>query len=184
MLKTNTDYDRVHMEELQRVAGKTFAKEDVRRKRVIALGVAGIFLGGGAGLAVWKGVGAVPILLCVVGVLALLWSVFYYPFTGWGSSLNLGSARNGNEFFFEKRGILAMRGGESARYPYEDCSMLLEAERSFYFFTQGGQGMLLDKENIQGGTADDLRAWLEEKCGRSVTWAGRKRDPAGADGKE
>ena len=49
-MKTHTDYDQPHLEELQRVAGKTFAKKQTLFKRGFSL-VAGLLMGLVEGLA-------------------------------------------------------------------------------------------------------------------------------------
>ena len=37
-----------------------------------------------------------------------------------------------------------------------------------------GQGLIFDKANLHGGTADQLRALLEEKTGHKALWVGKK----------
>lgn len=176
MLKTVTDYDRACMEELQWVAGKTFARTAIRNKRAAALAAGVVLLGGGIGVILWTG--ALWILaLCVLGAAAILWSVFYYPFTGWASCKNLGKNRVPCEFFLEKRMILLMQGSRRQEFPYTQCDKLLEAERNIYVFLENGQGLLLNKSNLKGGTVEELRAMLREKTGKTLTWVGRRQAP-------
>lgn len=89
MLKTSTDYDSACMEELQWVAGKTFAKDSIRKKRAGALAAGLVLTVGGLGVFTWTRAWWL-LVVCAVGLLPLLWSIFYYPFTGWASSRNLG----------------------------------------------------------------------------------------------
>ena len=70
--------------------------------------------------------------------------------------------------------ILAMQGGQSERYAYTTCTDLLETENGFYFLMSSG-GLLLDKENLRGGKAEELAKLLEEKTGKTLTWVGRKK---------
>ena len=37
-----------------------------------------------------------------------------------------------------------------------------------------GQGLIFDKANLHGGTADQLRALLEEKTGHKALWVGKR----------
>ena len=179
MLKTSTDYNRACMEELQRVAGKTFAKTPIRNRRTVALTVGVVLLGGG--VVVFLRTGAFWILpLCVLGAAAMLWSIFYYPFTGWASYRAQGKGRISCDFFLEKRVILLMRGKTREEFPYTQCSRLMEAERSIYVFLESGQGLILDKSNLMGGTVEDLRAMLQEKTGKPLEWFGRRKPPENA----
>ena len=84
-MKTHTDYDQPHLEELQRVAGKTFAKKQTLFKRGFSL-VAGLLsLGCGLTLGVQKGSVVICLLLCCFGVALCGWSVFFYTISAWGA---------------------------------------------------------------------------------------------------
>ena len=173
-LKTHTDYDLDHLEELQRVAGKTFAKKQTQRKRGFALVTGGLCMAIGLALAVRRGSVVLSLLCCSLGVLLLVWGVFFYTFTAWTAGKAMGPRWKGNEFHFEREEILAVRGADSSRFPYADCSELLETRRSIFFMMNNGQGLMLDKANVRGGSADELRAWLTEKCSREPVWVGKK----------
>lgn len=173
-LKTCTDYDLDQLEELQRVMGQTLARKQTLRKRGSALVTGGLSMAIGLMLAFRHNSVALSLVCCIVGVLLMGWSLFYYPFTAWSASKAMGKNREGNEFYFEREEILAVRGTQSSRFPYANCAQLLETERNFYFIMENGQGLMLDKEQIKGGTPADLRALLEEKCGKTAVWAGKK----------
>ncbi|MGE4276647.1 MAG: YcxB family protein [Lawsonibacter sp.] len=173
-LKTRTDYDLDQLEELQRVMGRTFARKQTLRKRGSALVTGGLSMGIGLMLALRHNSVVLSLLCCILGVLLMGWSVFFYPFTAWSASKAMGKNREGNEFHFEREEILAVRGTESSRFPYTNCAQLLETEQNFYFIMENGQGLMLDKKNVKGGTPADLRALLEEKCGKTAAWAGKK----------
>lgn len=173
MLKTSTDYDSACMEELQWVAGKTFAKDSIRKKRAGALAAGLILTAGGLGVFAWTRAWWL-LVVCAVGLLPLLWSIFYYPFTGWASSRNLGKDRMPCDFFMEKRAILLTQGKVREEIPYTQCARLMEAERSIYVFLESGRGLILDKSNLMGGSVEELRALLQEKTGKSLEWFGRR----------
>ena len=169
-LRTHTDYDLERMEELQRVAGKTFAKQQSKVKRVSAFSwgvgftVAGIFL-----LLVHDSV-FLTLLFCAIGLLRLANGIFFYQWAAWKAYQALGKNKEGNDYLFEKTEILATRGKEGGRYAYTDCKQLLETEKNLYFILASGQGLMLDKAKVKGGTAEDLRRLLEERSGQTVTY--------------
>ena len=177
VLKTHVDYNFSRLEELQRAVGRTYARARVRRSR-------GVILLLGAGLAASGVVLAMrneplpPVLVCsILSALLLLRGIFYYPFSALKTMLFMKN-RMDNEYILEKDAIRAVHGEDSCRYPYSDCAALLETERHLYFFMNSGQGFMLSKENVQGGTGDELRARIVEKCGKDPTWAGRGKAPA------
>ena len=70
--------------------------------------------------------------------------------------------------------MVVNQGQESAKYPYENCGWLYETAGNFYYLLVTGQGLIFDKANLHGGTADQLRALLEEKTGHKALWVGKK----------
>ena len=59
----------------------------------------------------------------------------------------------------------------------QNCAYLMETENNFYFVASDGQGLMIDKHHLRGGTADELRAWLEEKSGKTTLWVGKGKAP-------
>ena len=173
-MKTHTDYDQPHLEELQRVAGKTFAKKQTLFKRGFSL-VAGLLsLGCGLTLGVQKGSVVICLLLCCFGVALCGWSVFFYTISAWGAGRSMPKIRSSADFRFELDAVVVNQGQESAKYPYENCGWLYETAGNFYYLLVTGQGLIFDKANLHGGTADQLRALLEEKTGHKALWVGKK----------
>lgn len=173
-IKTRTDYDQEHLEDLQRVGAKTFARRKSLSKRILLLALGSLLLGTGLVLAVWRGSVFRTLLCGVLGALLLVWGIFFYTVEAWTAGKAMGKRRDGNEFTFEKDYILVVQGVNSSRYPYADCSQLLETRTNFYVMLKNGQGIMLDKANVRGGTVDELRAWLVDKCCKKVEWIGSK----------
>ena len=169
MMRTHTDYDLAQLEELQRLVGKTLAKKQTRRKRTTTLSWAVGFFMSGLAFLVWEKGAILTLLFCGWGLWLLFQGIFFYPWSAWRAHKAMGKNGQGNDFFFEKNAILATRGTEGDRYPYTSCTELLETERSFYVFLEGGQGLMLDKSNVKGGTAQELGKLLEERCGKTLT---------------
>lgn len=71
------------------------------------------------------------------------------------------------------RNVLVFQGGRSSRYPYPDVVRLMESGRFFYAILKSGQGLMMDKDNLQGGRPDELRVMLEEKSGKTTEAIGK-----------
>lgn len=168
-LRTHTDYDLERMEELQRVAGKTFAKQQTKVKRVSAFSWGIGFTVAGVFVLLAHNNAFLTLLFCGIGLLRLANGIFFYQWAAWKAYQALGKNKEGNDYIFEKTEILATRGKEGGRYAYTDCKQLLETQRNFYFILTNGQGLMLDKSRVKGGTVDDLRRLLEERSGQTVT---------------
>lgn len=166
-IKTRTEYDFKHLVELQQVAYRTFAAKQVLRKKAFCLAWGSCCLGMGAFIAS-QGYGIIlGLLLMIPGVFLMLRYVFFYHLLAWGASRNMKPEQRINDFYFEEKHILACQGKETAKYHYNQCYKLLEAENSFYFIMNNGQGLVLDKQHISGGSVNDLRRYLEDKTGET-----------------
>lgn len=63
------------------------------------------------------------------------------------------------------------RGAAAAAIP--DIARLLETERCLYGILKSGQGLMMDKDNLQGGSTAELKAMLEEKSGKTTEAIGK-----------
>ena len=174
-MRTYTEYDAAHMVELQRVISQYIAAKATQRSRISNLlwGVVGLTA------AVLIAIqGQHWIIASVFGALSLLLicrGVFFYQFAALSARLTMNKQVERSDYLLEKSYILMTNSQGSQQYAYGDCFQLLETAGNFYFIQKDGQGLVLDKGNLKGGTADELRSWLEERCGRKAQWAGRKR---------
>lgn len=170
-LRTKTTYDFDTLLELQKVVGGVLTRKQTWRWRAILL-VTGL---AGLGVGIWmapRGKFLTAGICCAWGVVALLWDLFFYHIRAWQA----GRMMKGTvvvDFVFEKEAILVFQGGRSSRYPYTDAQDLLETGRCLYVILKSGQGLMMDKDNVGGGTAGELKAWLEEKSGLTARPAGR-----------
>lgn len=174
VIKTHTDYDFEQLEELQRVAAKTFARKQNLRRRSFCLSWGVFCMGVGLLLVLRKGGVLLPLICCIIGALLLVRGVFFYQISAWSANRTMEENTESSYFTLEKDNILVVRGKESGRYPYAQCQQLLEAERSIYVIMEDGRGLMLDKANVRGGTVEEMRSWLVEKCSKPLTWVGRK----------
>jgi len=167
-MKIRTEYTFDALTELQRVVCKTLAPKETARRRLVPLVWCVCCLGVG-GFMVANGYNAIlALLLLIPGVISLVRFAFFYQMLAWEASRKLGEEQSVNDFHLEPAHILARQGKKSAVYPYANCAQLLETPKSFFFIMEDGQGLMLDKGGLKGGSVDDLRAWLEQKTGKSV----------------
>ena len=68
------------------------------------------------------------------------------------------------DYVLEKESLWAANGRGDFHYPYSSCVRLVETEKNVYFVTQQGDTLVLSKENLRGGTPEELRRWLTEHC--------------------
>lgn len=175
--KTHTDYDLENMEELQRVVGKVFARKQNLGKRAGFSAWGAVCLAVGLYLALQKDSVVLALICCVVGCLLLGTGIFFYQVTAWTALRAMGGNRGGSDFTVDKTGILVVRQKAGARFAYSDCAYLMETRNSLYFVTVYSQGLILDKRQVKGGTAEELKAWLEEQTGKTTMWVGKGKTP-------
>ncbi len=167
-MRTRTEYTFDALVELQRVVCKNLAAKQTARRKFVSLVWGTCCLGMGVYM-VSHGYNAfLAILLLIPGVLCMLRYVFFYHMLAWGASRKMSEEQSVNDFYFEPGHILAKQGKSSAVYPYSKCSQILETGHSLFFIMEDGQGLMLDKGNLKGGSVDELRAWLVDKTGKTV----------------
>jgi len=167
-MKIRTEYTFDALVELQRVVCKNLAPKETARRKLVALVWGTCCLGMGVFM-VSHGYNAfLAMLLLIPGVISMLRYVFFYHMLAWGASRKMTEEQSVNDFYFEPGHILAKQGKKSAVYPYEKCAQILETTKSFFFIMEDGQGLMLDKGGLKGGSVDELRVWLEEKTEKTV----------------
>jgi len=172
-MRTHTEYDFEHLYELQRVVSKAITHAAVFRRRIINLGLSLLFGAMAVLLAVQQKHWAFVVIVGVIALYFFVGAVFFYQFAALSAVQSVDRSAIGSDYFFEKSYLRVVNPKESRQYDYQDCERLLETERNFYFITPGGQGLILDKSNLKGGTADQMRDWLEKKSGHKTEWMGR-----------
>ena len=173
-MKARTDYDFAHLVDLQRVEAQTKNKRWLlfRRGILLVAAVGSAFLG----VTILTSTDENPGLAMVYFVLAVILAgmfCFFSHYSAWRIKRKIGKQKVVDEFVFGDYGVDITRGPQSVRYPYSDCDTLMETELAFYLFHHRGKGMAISKSQIQGGSPDDLRSLLEEKCQIKTRWVGR-----------
>lgn len=174
-MRTHTEYDFRHVEELQRVVSKSITTSVTRRSRIssIAWGVCALMF---MVFLIARDFNLViAVLAGLMGLFMLARGVFYYKFVTLGIRQTMDKEVTGSDYILEKSYMLVTNPKGSTQYAYSDCYRLLETEGNFYYIMKNGQGLILDKTELKGGSVDELRAWMEEKCGKKAEWMGKKK---------
>lgn len=171
-MRTHTEYDFAHVEELQRVVSKAITAQATRRTRIsnFAWGAVITFA---ALLIMTQKSPIIGGILLVFGLFFMTKGIFHYKFVTFGVRQTMDKEIPGSDYILEKNYLLVVNPKASNQYPYADCYRLLETEGCIYYITKNGQGLVLDKSNLKGGSVEELRAWMESKCGKKLEWMGK-----------
>lgn len=66
-------------------------------------------------------------------------------------------------FSFEEEQVVISNRLKSASYPYEQFGVIYETEQRFHFYISTYNGYVLEKSGLRGGTAEELRAFLNSR---------------------
>lgn len=167
-MRTRTEYSFERLMELQRVVSKNLVPKETLRKKSSYLAWGTLGLGVGGYLAAGGGNPYISSACLLMGFILLIRFYFFYHLMAWNAGRVMKKNDRVHEFQFEADHILAWQGQNSAKYPYKQCSSLLETPNSFYFIMDNGQGLMLDKAGLHGGSVDELRGLLEQKTGKTA----------------
>ena len=165
-MRTRTEYDFDRMMELQRVVAKVLSPKQTGAKRLSYFLWSMLGLGVGAYLIARGGNAYISSACILMGLILLIRVYFFFHLMAWRATRMMKKADSVYEFQFESDHILAWQGQKSAKYPYEQCAKLLETGKSFYFLMENGQGLMMDKAGLKGGSVEELRRLLEQKTGK------------------
>lgn len=163
-LRTHTDLDLSLVEEMQHVADRVLVPNCIRKSQAFYLGMGVLCLGIGAGSVL---AGRQPLVGAVFGLLALAmlgWGAMAYHIAARKTYRQMEKAARSTDYVLEKESLWAANGRGDFHYPYSSCVRLVETEKNIYFVTQQGDTLVLSKENLRGGTPEELRRWLTEQC--------------------
>ncbi len=173
-MKARTDYDFAHLVDLQRVGSQTGNRQWNLLRRGIILAAAAVCVVVGVSILMnTSGNAAQAGVYFLLAALLAGAFCFFHQVSAWRLQQKIGKKKVPDEFSFGDSGVDITRGTQSVHYPYADCDKILETELAFYLFHQTGKGLVISKGQIEGGTPDELRSLLEEKCGVTTRWVGR-----------
>ena len=163
-LRTHTDLDLSLVEEMQHVADRVLVPNCIRKSQAFYLGMGVLCLGIGAGSVL---AGRQPLVGAVFGLLALAmlgWGALAYRIAARKTYRQMEKAVQSTDYVLEKESLWAANGRGDFHYPYSSCVRLVETEKNVYCVTRQGDTLVLSKENLRGGTPEELRRWLTEQC--------------------
>ena len=169
VLEIHTDYDAAHLEELQRVLSQTVNPEIAKSSKRSCYIAGGLAVVAGVGLMVaMHKVMAMAMVIVGLGLFCLERGVNYFKHAGKSVRRRMNPAFTGNDYILDELGIRVENVTGVLEYNYEDCDRLLETEKNVYIILNDGQGLILDKNNLQGGSVEQLHTWLEENCKKQL----------------
>ena len=165
VLEIHTDYDIAHLEELQRVLSVAVNPEVAKKvkKKCIMLGAI-MVLSGVVLLMVSEKPLVSTVVMVALGLFCMERGVNYFKHSAKAIRRKMNHAFTGNDYILDELGIRIENVTGVLEYTYEDCERLLETEKNIYIMLKDGQGLILDKNNLQGGSVEQLRSWLEDNC--------------------
>lgn len=164
-LEIHTDYDAAHLAELQQVLSTAVnpqAAESMKRS-CYAAGVVAVVAGIGLMIMAQK-VMVMSLIIIGMGLFCLERGWNYFKHAGKSLRRRMDPAFTGNDYILDELGIRVENVSGVLEYSYEDCDRLLETKQNIYMMMKDGQGLILDKQNLEGGSVEQLSAWLEENC--------------------
>ncbi len=173
-MTTYTTYDQELLEELQWVISRAIDPSVARRERAVALvwSVCAFLM---SVLAQQRGAHpALVALLFVVGLYFAARVLKVYRSMARKAWMDMDKSLTRTDYLLDKSHIVASNAKSQQSFPYSQCERLLETEGHLYFILSSGEGLILDKSHLTGGTASDLRTWLESKSGKRAEQVDRR----------
>ena len=169
VLEIHTEYDIPHLEELQRVLSAAVNPEAAKKskKTYFLLGMVMMIAG-----VVLLMVSETPLvssaIMAVLGIVCMERGVNFFKYAAKNIRRKMNRDFTGNDYILDELGIRVENVTGVLEFAYADCDRLLETNQNIYIMLNDGQGLILDKTNVVGGTAEELRTWLEENCQKNL----------------
>ena len=167
-MSTFTQYDMDCLEELQRVISKAIDPSVARKERLVGLvwSVCAFTVSILMLLGSWHP--ALVALFFVIGLFFASRVLRVYRFMARKAWMDMDKRAVRTGYILEKSHLTASNETGSSQYPYSHCLRLLETDARIYIILKEGQGIVLDKAHLQGGSPEQLRTWLENRCGKKT----------------
>lgn len=170
-LEIHTDYDVAHLTELQHVMS-TAVNPGVAKSMIRSCYLAGVIavVAGIALMIMAQKVMVMSLIIIGLGVYCLERGVNYFKHAGKSIRRRMNPGFTGNDYIVDELGIRVENLTGVLEYRYEDCDRLLETRDNIYMMMKDGQGLILDKYNMEGGSPEQLRTWLEDNCQKKLEY--------------
>ena len=160
-----TEYDEIHLEELQKVLDRALERgiDNMAKRQHYIL--AGALVLGGIAIATQGGLRtAFGLLICGTGAYIFDHGRRYFMYMSRKIRKKMDPAFTGNDYIVDDMGMQVINALGNTEYEYEDCTRLIETDENIYLIMKDGQGMILDKAKVEGGSAEELLDYLKERC--------------------
>lgn len=119
----------------------------------------------------------VAVMALVICGFALIKGLFLQRFMAWSSLRGLRQATSDGErrFVFSEESFLGTQSGTETTWQYGTVQDAYETEGYFLLRFDKLTSIILDKEGFTQGTAEGFRRFFEERTGKPIVWAGRRK---------
>jgi len=164
-----TIYDQKALRTMARALRKTVRKKHSRRSHIFGwivavLGLVLSLLPGEDGFAV-TGKSVLTWLVVAVIVTALIWED---QINGYFAGKRALPGTKQTTSTFDEEGYTSVNTAGETRWSYANIQAVAETEAYFVFILNVNHAQVYQKGNMTGGTAEEFRAFMEEKLGKSV----------------
>lgn len=164
-----TVYDQRALRTMARTLRKTVRKKHSRRSHVAgwAIAVLGLLLSlipAEDGFAV-TGKTILTWLVVAVIIVTLIWEDHI---NGYFAGKRALPGTKHTMATFDEAGYTSFNEAGETRWKYENIQTVAETAEYFVFVLNVNHAQVYDKQNMTGGTAEEFRAFLEEKLGKPV----------------
>lgn len=137
----------------------------IRSARLLIGGFGGVIFGLGGMSLSWELPVAVTVILMVIGVLIACVGVFYRQVLQFGSRKAITNERE--TVRFGEDGFTLKSPSRDREHPYSDLIGLYHRGHYLFLFIRLNEGYVVDERGLQSGAPQELRAFLEERTGKS-----------------
>jgi len=164
-----TVYDQKALQTMARALRKTVRKRHSRRSHIFGwivavMGLVLSLLPGEDGFAI-TGKSVLTWLVVAVIVAALIWED---QINGYFAGKRALPGTKQTTSSFDEEGYTSVNTAGETRWKYENIQLVAETAEYFVFVLNVNHAQVYQKENMTGGTAEEFRAFLEEKLGKPV----------------
>jgi len=162
-------YDQKALQTMARALRKTVRKRHSRRSHIFGwivavMGLVLSLLPGEDGFAI-TGKSVLTWLVVAVIVAALIWED---QINGYFAGKRALPGTKQTTSSFDEEGYTSVNTAGETRWKYENIQLVAETAEYFVFVLNVNHAQVYQKENMTGGTAEEFRAFLEEKLGKPV----------------
>ena len=165
-----TTYTRENLTEFYRIAAMRMGTRRYQAFRLLYVlgGAALLLIGGYEALAVFGGEGDIVVILLAglglyLGAQLLQSGIRFYASFAARALRSIPEDARRCRFSFEEDQLVVSNRVQTVSYDYEQFGVIYETARGFYFYINAYNGYVLEKSGLRGGTADELRAFLNSR---------------------